>query len=78
VAAARSATVRLNPMPGTPTARRSPNARLTSWTWPVEHLFFHTLVIRPDLAFRDRTQGQGFRDYFVTVTEFRGSVRSRV
>ncbi len=41
------------------------------WTGPVEHLFFHTLVIHPDLAFRDRTQGQGFRDYFVTVTEFR-------
>jgi hypothetical protein len=37
----------------------------------VEHLFFHTLVIHPDLAFRDRRQGQGFRDYFVTVGEFR-------
>ncbi len=37
----------------------------------MEHLFFHTLVIRPGLAFRDRTQGQEFRDYFVTVTEFR-------
>jgi hypothetical protein len=42
-----------------------------SWTGPVEHLFFHTLVIHPALAFRDRAHGQAFRDYFVTVTEFR-------
>lgn len=52
-----------------PTA--SAGARLVRWTGPVEHLFFHTLVIRPELAFADRRQGQEFRDYFVTVTEFR-------
>jgi hypothetical protein len=40
------------------------------WTGPVEHLFFHTLVIRPELAFAD-PGGQGFRDYFVTVGEFK-------
>src|SRR5206468_804968 len=44
---------------------------LVPWTGPVEHLFFHTLVIRPELAFQHDQLGQGFRDYFVTVGEFR-------
>jgi hypothetical protein len=37
----------------------------------VEHLFFHTLVLRPELAFTRDRLAQGFRDYFVTVAEFR-------
>ena len=42
------------------------------WRGPVEHLFFHTLVVRPDLAFARTTPGaQGLRDYMVTATEFR-------
>jgi hypothetical protein len=45
--------------------------RLVAWTGPVEHLFFHTLMIRPDLAFVHGRAGDGFRDYFVTVGEFR-------
>jgi hypothetical protein len=44
---------------------------LARWTGPVEHLFFHTLVIRPDLAFTNDRLGRGFADYFVTVAEFR-------
>ena len=52
-------------------ARRAPVQRLVRWRGPVEHLFFHTLVIDPRLAFRQDTLGQGFRDYFVTVREFR-------
>jgi hypothetical protein len=44
---------------------------LVPWSGPVEHLFFHTLVTRPDLAFTNDQLGQGFRDYFVTVGEFR-------
>jgi len=44
---------------------------LVAWTGPVEHLFFHTLVMRPDLAFTKGSEGQGFLDYFVTVGEFR-------
>ena len=45
---------------------------LVPWTGPVEHLFFHTLVIRPDLAFGPRDSlARGLRDYFVTVDEFR-------
>ena len=64
------------PLPTTPTSttgpgRATPAANLVPWTGPVEHLFFHTLVIRPELAFTDDSEAQGFRDYFVTVGEFR-------
>lgn len=44
---------------------------LVRWHGPIEHLFFHALVIHPRLAFRHDALGQGFRDYFVTVREFR-------
>lgn len=68
VAAAR--TSRAAPSAGSrrPARRRQ---RLVRWHGPVEHLFFHTLVIHPRLAFRHDALGQGFRDYFVTVREFR-------
>jgi hypothetical protein len=42
-----------------------------AWTGPVAHLFFHTLVIHPELAFTHDSIGQGFRDWYVTVAEFR-------
>ena len=44
---------------------------LVPWSGPVEHIFFHTLVIHPKLAFTSEPIGQGFRDWFVTVGEFR-------
>jgi hypothetical protein len=44
---------------------------LVGWAGPVEHLFFHTLVIRPELAFTADHTGKGFLDYFVTVGEFK-------
>jgi hypothetical protein len=45
---------------------------LEAWTGPVEHLFFHPLIIRPELAFRPHDRlAQGFRAYFVTAGEFR-------
>ena len=40
------------------------------WSGPVEHIFFHPLVRRPDLAFAQTTLGKGYRDFFVTVEEF--------
>jgi hypothetical protein len=46
-------------------------ARLVAWTGPVEHLFFHTLVIHSELAFTHDSIGQSFRDWYVTVGEFR-------
>ena len=52
-------------------ATTAPKPALVAWDGPVEHLFFHTLVIRPELAFRHDQLGRGFRDYFVTVGEFR-------
>jgi hypothetical protein len=63
--------------PGTPQPRHPPRApavrhqRLVRWRGPVEHLFFHTLIIDPHLAFQHDALGQGFRDYFVTVHEFK-------
>jgi hypothetical protein len=54
--------------------RTSP-VRLVRWHGPVEHLFFHTLVIRPRLAFRNDAFGHSLRDYFVTVGEFRSILR---
>ena len=44
---------------------------LVAWSGPVEHLFFHTLVIRPELAFTADSTGQGFLNYFITVAEFK-------
>ena len=71
-AAARGAMAIPVPEPRHPRrARRARVQRLVRWRGPVEHLFFHTLVIDPRLAFRHDTLGQGFRDYFVTVHEFR-------
>jgi hypothetical protein len=53
------------------TTTTKPTAPLVPWKGPVEHLFFHTLVIHPELAFTQEPIGQGFRDWFVTVGEFR-------
>jgi hypothetical protein len=44
---------------------------LVAWTGPVEHIFFHTLVIDPQLAFTNDQLGKGFQDYFVTEREFK-------
>ncbi len=52
------------------TTTTEPAPRLVPWKGPVEHLFFHTLVIHPELAFTREPIGQGFRDWFVTVGEF--------
>lgn len=61
------------PVPTTvlPTTSTSVAPTLVPWSGPVEHLFFHTLVFRPELAFTADSEGRGFRDYFVTVDEFR-------
>jgi hypothetical protein len=44
---------------------------LVAWKGPVEHIFFHTLVINPELAFTHDATGQSFREWYVTVGEFR-------
>lgn len=52
-------------------AAPAPSPQLVPWHGPVEQLFVHPLVLRPDLAFTRDTLGQGFADYFVTAREFR-------
>lgn len=37
----------------------------------VPHLFFHSLVVNPKVAFKDRESGRGYLDYMVTVDEFK-------
>ena len=44
---------------------------LLPYEGPVEHIFFHPLVIYPELAFDGDSLAQGYDDWFVTVTEFR-------
>jgi hypothetical protein len=36
----------------------------------VSHVFFHSLVVYPELAFRPGPKAQGFRNYMVTQSEF--------
>jgi hypothetical protein len=45
-------------------------APLVAWDGPVEHLFFHTLLVEPHVAFSNPEVGHGFLDWFVTVREF--------
>jgi hypothetical protein len=70
---------KLKPASGAPAIRaaaaHAPPVHLVRWHGPVEHLFFHTLVIRPRLAFRDDAFGRSIRDYFVTTGEFRSILR---
>jgi hypothetical protein len=56
-------------------SHRAAPVSLVRWHGPVEHLFFHTLVIHPRQAFRHDALGRGFRDYFVTTDEFRSILR---
>lgn len=44
---------------------------MVPWAGPVEEVFVHPLVLRPDLAFTNDALGRGFQDYFVTAREFR-------
>jgi hypothetical protein len=57
-----------------PIAPPSKAGQLVRWHGPVEHLFFHPLVIDPSKAFTGDALGRGFQDYFVTAREFRGIV----
>ena len=57
-----------------PSTAPSP-VRLVRWHGPIEHIFFHPLVIRPRLAFTDDGLGLGFQHFFVTVHEFKGILR---
>jgi hypothetical protein len=43
---------------------------------PVEHIFFHPLIIYPQLAFDGDAMAQGYDDWFVTVPEFKRMLQS--
>ena len=45
--------------PSPPALRPSPRRQLVRWTGPVEHLFFHTLVIHPDWPFGTARRARG-------------------
>ncbi len=53
-----------------------PAEPMVAWHGPVEHLFFHPLVLEPQKAFTRDRLGQGFADYFVTAREFHAIVDS--
>ena len=60
----------------TPSATATPDpVHLVRWHGPIEHIFFHPLVIRPGLAFTGDQLGLGFQHFFVTVHEFKGILR---
>ena len=40
------------------------------YTGKIYHIFFHSLIVYPELAFRNDGQGNGLRDYMVTQSEF--------
>jgi peptidoglycan/xylan/chitin deacetylase (PgdA/CDA1 family) len=47
------------------------NVELVEYNGPVEHIFFHPLIVYPKLAFDQDTLAKGYNDYFVTVNEFK-------
>lgn len=58
--------------PKAPTEPLDPDVETTVWedNTQVPHLFFHSLIVDADTAFKDRESGAGYADYMVTVDEF--------
>ena len=44
---------------------------LVPFDGPIEHIFFHPLIIYPELAFDGDSLSRGYDDWFTTVAEFR-------
>ncbi|ATW26222.1 tetratricopeptide repeat protein [Candidatus Formimonas warabiya] len=44
--------------------------QLVPYDGPIPHLFFHPLIVYPELAFDEDNLAQGYEDYFITVHEF--------
>ncbi len=45
-------------------------SELVLYNGPVEHIFFHPLIVYPDKAFDDDHMARGLNEYMVTVREF--------
>ncbi len=48
---------------------------LVDYQGPVEHIFFHSLIVYPEKAFHSG-EARGFDDYYVTTGEFRKIIQS--
>lgn len=59
------APVDFEPEPPTPAT-----VQLVAYQGPVEHIFFHPLIIYPELAFDGDSMARGYNDWFVTIPEF--------
>lgn len=59
--------------PKAPTSPLKSGTKTTVWkdNAEVSHLFFHSLIVDPKVAFKDRESGKGYADYMVTVSEFK-------
>jgi hypothetical protein len=53
-----------------------PTEELEVYNGPVEHIFFHPLVIYPEMAFDGDFMSQGYKDWFITVKEFNKIIES--
>ncbi|UQD53072.1 hypothetical protein C0971_14195 [Bacillus methanolicus] len=54
----------------------NPKEELVVYNGPIEHIFFHPLIIDPKLAFDGDAMSKGYDDYFVTVKEFKKMIDS--
>lgn len=57
-------------------ATAPPPRKTKAYRGAIEHLFFHPLVIHPEVAFDGDRYAKRFDAYFVTASEFRAIVRS--
>jgi hypothetical protein len=51
------------------------DAELVLYKGPVEHVFFHPLIVYPELAFDGDSMSQGYDDWFTTIPEFKSIIK---
>jgi hypothetical protein len=67
---------RADPKPVPVLPQANPKEELVVYNGPIEHIFFHPLIIYPELAFDGDAMSKGYDDYFVTVKEFKKMIDS--
>lgn len=70
--ASSTSSSRTSASPSSSTTEETPKGDLVTWPKdkPVPHLFVHSLIVDPKLAFDDDDMAQGYDDFMVTVDEF--------
>ncbi len=58
------------PEPIAPPPPPPPVIKTALYTGKIYHVFFHSLIIYPELAFHSGSDSQGYQDYMVTKSEF--------